>query len=496
MEEFDFTSSFELINKLVQNSEVKEYSVDISKIEKIIKEKIQDTLKEDAPHNFSEFLFNFNYEFDKLKDFLIFNKLVNKNIVALGGSFSTGKSTFLNSLMGKKVLPAKIEPSTSVPTYIINGEENVFAINSFMKNIALKITDLKIISHGFSDEYPISFGHLLKNIFLETPDLIYKNIAFLDTPGYSKPDTEYYSDRTDEKIARAQLNSSDYILWFVNVEAGTITQEDIKFLQTLKKDIPKLIIVNKCDKKDEENVKLVVKQVKEIVSHSGIIVEDVIPYSCRHPEKYGLEEIKKYLELWNSRLVNFTLVKNFKILFVECKNYFENIIRSESKRLNRLNQALTFAENSEVTECLNSLVGEIKVNIRKYKEKEEQLQSIQDDFFKELKNIGDKVGIKVPEISELDLLESIKNPLDLVREFKVKNKIKDTDYNQIIRANIMNVDNQYIKTLGNIKYKDEIVKVIEESFSDIKNNMKESYGGDNYSKTIYKIIGNVIETYN
>lgn len=491
MEEFNFKSSFELINRLVQNNEIMVHSADLSKIEKIIKEDIQESLKEDAPHNFPELLFGLKYEFDKLRDFVLFDKLIGKNVVALGGAFSTGKSTFLNSLIGKKILPAKIEPSTSVPTYIIGGEERVFAINSFMKSVELELGDLKTISHGFSDEYPVSFGHLLRNIFLETPSIVYENTAFLDTPGYSKPDDEYYSERTDENIARAQLNSSDYILWFVNIESGVITQEDIKFLQSLKKEIPKLIVVNKCDKKDEANVKLVLEKVKETLVSSGIMVEGVVPYSCRHPDKYGKEEIKEYLKIWEGKTIEFTFARNFKTLFVECKGYFEDILRTESKRLNRLNQALTFAESMEVLECLNSLAGEIKANIRKHKDKEEQLQAIQDDFFEELKVVGDKVGIKVPEISELDLIERVKSPLEVIREFKSKNNIKDTDYNQIIRIKMMDLDNKYVKTPGNIDYKEEIVRTIKEKVRNIENNMKFRQGGEEYSKAIFE---NMVES--
>lgn len=108
----------------------------------------------------------------------------------------------------------------------------------------------------------VTLGHVLENIFFSTPLHKYDNIAFLDTPGYSKPDSEKYSAKTDEQIARGQLNSSNYILWFVQADAGTITEEDIKFIKTLREDIPKLIIVNKADKKNLKDLQSIMEKSK------------------------------------------------------------------------------------------------------------------------------------------------------------------------------------------------------------------------------------------
>lgn len=102
----------------------------------------------------------------------------------------------------------------------------------------------------------------MENIFFSTPLHKYDRVAFLDTPGYSKPDSEKYSAKTDEQIARGQLNSSNYVLWFVQADAGTITEEDIKFIKTLNEDIPKLIIVNKADKKNLADLEDIIKKIK------------------------------------------------------------------------------------------------------------------------------------------------------------------------------------------------------------------------------------------
>lgn len=138
-------NELELLKKIVVAADSSEnLPFDVSRIEKIIKEKIPNTLEKNAPPNFPELYFDFEYLYSKFYDFLLFNQLIGKKIVALGGGFSSGKSTFLNTILGnKRILPTDINPSTSVPTYIINGEnEYAGAVNVFSAKIEMQIQDV------------------------------------------------------------------------------------------------------------------------------------------------------------------------------------------------------------------------------------------------------------------------------------------------------------------------------------------------------------------
>ena len=141
----------------------------------------------------------------------------------------------------------------------------------------------------------VTLGHVLENIFFSTPLHKYDNIAFLDTPGYSKPDSEKYSAKTDEQIARGQLNSSNYILWFVQADAGTITEEDIKFIKTLREDIPKLIIVNKADKKNLKDLQSIMEKIKATLDLRGIRYVDVFAFTSKL-EQVEDEKLQKFIE--------------------------------------------------------------------------------------------------------------------------------------------------------------------------------------------------------
>lgn len=91
----ELIGNFELLCNIIrQNTGGSQLKVDLSKIEKIINKKIPDTLKKNAPEDFYELYTDFKSEYEKFRDFILYDKLIGKNIVALGGGFSSGKSSF------------------------------------------------------------------------------------------------------------------------------------------------------------------------------------------------------------------------------------------------------------------------------------------------------------------------------------------------------------------------------------------------------------------
>lgn len=411
--------------------------VDLTALEKIIRQEIPDTLKQNAPENFYELYLDFQAEYGRFKDFILYDKLIGKRVVALGGGFSSGKSSFLNALMakehgkdGKTILPEDINPSTSVPTYVVNGDENaVTGINVFDAKMQIDLPYIGKIAHGFGkismkDQKEdltdaVTLGHVLETMFFSTPWQKYKNIAFLDTPGYSNPDSLAYSARTDEKIARGQLNASDYILWFVTAESGTVTEADIQFIQSLRQDIPKLIIVSKADAKPLEDLKDVIDRVKKDLSGSGVRYENAAAFSARLKRQVREGERKEFIEnqmeciarqlkAWDECSYVSNFARNFKTLFVKCKSFYNQRIDEEERRLARLNTSYTRLGAEEIDmdilKPLELLVKEAQENLRKFKQVREQLEQLQMEFFMEIKRISDYTGIDMPEPEEIDLM--------------------------------------------------------------------------------------------
>ncbi len=435
---------FELLCNIIgQSQKEKDLKADLSRLEDMIHRQIPDTLKHNAPEDFYELYTDFKAVYEKFRDFILYDKLIGKNIVALGGGFSSGKSSFLNAFMGKNVLPADIDPSTSVPTYIVKGEKHeVTGINVFDAKVRMKPRDIKKIAHGFGEvededggkvSEEVTLGHILENIFFSTPLHIYDNIAFLDTPGYSRPDSEKYSARTDARIARRQLNGGDYILWFVQADAGTITEEDIKFIKTLREEIPKFIIVSKADKKNPQDLLAIMEKIRYTLHVKGVRFVEVAAFTNRpeqveDPELLRLLEenaaaIREQFDRWNGQRCESEFAADFKRIFVRCKEFYEEGIEEESRMLFRLNTSLTGLAAEDIDagllEPLQQLVKETKRRMSGLKEMRGKLKELQNAFFTEIKFIADIVGIAMPEPSEIDLLQDrAQNPLQMLKEYK------------------------------------------------------------------------------
>ena len=489
----NLAKQFELLKSIVsEKSPGNKLIVDLGKIEYIIDKQIPEALRNNAPDDFFNLYSDFKSEYDKFRDFIIYDKLIGKNVVALGGGFSSGKSSFINKILGKAILPNSVDPCTSIPTYIVKNYKEKYetmGLNIFDTKVKMNPIDIRLIAHGFGelrddDENiimePITLGHLMKNMFFSTELMPYENIAFSDTPGYSKPDTKEYSSKTDEHIARLQLNSSNYILWFVQANAGTITEEDIKFIKTLREDIPKLIIVSKSDNKNLSDLKDIILKIKTNLELKGIRYIDVFAFSDRCCEddkelyefiEENIEKIKEQISSWDSKKYKSNFAINFKKLFVRCKSYYEDNINEESRKLNRLNTSITkiSAEDVEyeIIEPLQSLAKDTQESIKAYKERLKKIKELQDEFFMEIKYISDKVGIEMPEPSEIDLLkDTVVNPMEVLEKYKKEHGIK-TDK--------------------------KIVKLMEESFKDVKPVINRCAGGSEYKEEIVNMLMNNLD---
>lgn len=466
---------FALLKNIVSCSEKTVYPVDLSTVEKIILHELPETLQSCAPPDMPALYFAFQQEYERFKTFLLYDKLIGKNVVALGGGFSSGKSSFLNSLLGCEMLPSDILPSTSVPAYLVYDKaDEIYAINSFQSKVTMQPEDVLLLAHGFgkndSSEQEITLGHLIESVFIATPHQMFHDLVLLDTPGYSKADTASYSAKTDEKIARTQLNAANYILWFVQADAGTITNSDIDFLKTLDNNIPKLIIINKADKIMPDELDEVVEAVKSTLTMKGVRFVDVLTYSCEEPEDYQKDEIITYLSKWNHSDVQSRFAYNFKVLFSRCKEYYDEQIETEKKTHSRLQHILadTALENEEASEYLNWMDTAAKKQITVLKEHKELLQKLQMQFFSEIKSIADTVNIDMPEPSEIDLLQDrITDPETIMRAYREKhggdtsahrNTVRD--FTDIMERSFENVKPVFYKSAGTTAYWEELADMI------------------------------------
>lgn len=483
-------SNFELLRNIIRPSSSIKIKADLTKVNEVINKKIVAAVKDSAPPDFHVLYADFKAEYEKFKDFILYDQLIGKNIVALGGGFSSGKSSFLNSIMGKPVLPFDNDPTTAVPTYIVTGDKHYLSgINAFDAKFEIEdVLMVRRLAHGFgkikngeleSTTDVVTLGHIVESLFFSTPLHKYEKLAFLDTPGYSKPDSSTYSAKTDEQIARRQLNTANCILWFIQADAGTITEDDIKFIKTLNETTPKLIILNKADKKPSEDIQEIVSKIKSTLEIKGVKYVDVLAYSIKQPDGYDAAIIKEWLLKWNVPNDKNNFAVNFKKLFLKCFEYYDEQIELEARRLKRLNKALTLSNDSEINDSLTFIIKSGKSNLSQLETVKSKLKDLQTEFFAEIKIVGDIVGIDMPEPTELALMaDKLKNPLDVLTEYMKKKGITPKhDYQSIMADAFENVTCVMNKKAGGSEYRESLLEVLE-TLDSVKTRGKKNSGNE------------------
>ncbi|GHR10307.1 hypothetical protein JP0089_13890 [Helicobacter pylori] len=213
--------------------------------------------------------------------------LFQKSMVAVGGGFSAGKSSFLNHLLGLK-LPYGVEPVTAIPTYCLKGEREVL-IGRSQNGGMVELPDF-----SFDHKTLNAFGFDLKSIMtfmiLSSPTMLFKHLCFIDTPGYDAPNQGYTGG--DRQASKEYLNHAKHILWFISCERGGIEKSDLDYLQELYEEGKQVFIVlNKADLKITIQLEEIAVQTKETLADNGIEFLGIGAYSS---ERY--QEIKEFSE--------------------------------------------------------------------------------------------------------------------------------------------------------------------------------------------------------
>ncbi|MFT2644708.1 dynamin family protein [Helicobacter pylori] len=216
--------------------------------------------------------------------------LFQKNMVAVGGGFSAGKSTFLNKLLDLKLkLPEDINPTTAIPTYCLKGEREVLMGRS--QNGGVVELPYLTFDHKFLDSLGFNLKEIMPSMLLSAPSVPFEFLCFIDTPGYN-PSNQGYTGG-DRQASEEYLNHAKHILWFISCERGGIEKSDLDYLQELYEEHGKqvFIVLNKADLKITIQLEEVAVQTKETLENNGIEFKGICAYSAT---RYS--EIKEFSE--------------------------------------------------------------------------------------------------------------------------------------------------------------------------------------------------------
>ena len=362
---------------------------------------------------------NLNKELDELLSSL------NKNInVAVLGQFSSGKSSLLNVILGKKCLPTGAIPVTFKPTFLHYAKDYFLRVEfEDGSDLLCEIEEIK--------KYTDQREEIKKarSLHIYAPVNILKNITLVDTPGLNANDT-------DTASTFKELDNIHALIWLSLIDnAGKKSEEEAIKANLELLSLDSICVLNQKDKLNDEELENVLKYAKSVFSK---YFKEVIALSCKEASNKETYEKSNFNSLMNflQNLDRFELKKAYvkrKILkiynFLEEENtLFKDIFSSlESKFIDYEAYLKTYFKsllkdvsflNHKILENLKAISERIAKEIfDNVKEKEAHFYKASKGFLK--KDLYVKYDYKSPYISSDDVFLSMFYNSDILsKEFK------------------------------------------------------------------------------
>ena len=166
-------------------------------------------------------------------------------LIMVMGEFSTGKSTFINALIGQEVARMDAKPTTAVITKLVYGSHENAVV--YLKNgtqMKFDISNLaKVTAEGVAETD--AFHEQIDYVEVSLPVEFLKKVNIIDSPGLNA-DKQAHIETTTRF-----MNKADTVLWLFSVDAAGKSTE-IKAIKELSPRLKPFAIVNKIDAIDEE----------------------------------------------------------------------------------------------------------------------------------------------------------------------------------------------------------------------------------------------------
>lgn len=367
--------------------------------------------------------------------------------VPLIGSFSSGKTSLINAMLGQRKFAVEVNPETAIPAEIF--------YSTTPQNFVTK-SDGKIIQ--------IDDDTLLKNKFLADKDSLLKvsvnhkafekfqNINIVDMPGLDSG-IEMHMKAIDNYI-----NKSLAYIMTIDSECG-LKNSMINFLNEYKLyNLPAYVLITKSDLKlEHEEIEQIINDVKEnIKSILGIKEFKIAAVSANNKIISPMIEILEEIENRSDEIFTKKYNKVILIIIEEIEKYINKRLQSGDLSINEINEQIeklktqisefegkleteTAALNNQVSGCTDK----IKEFIR------EKLISNGDLLVSTILSRGD-VNSKISTIVRAAAIEGIKKEFEpkIQKYFKNISDVLPDDFNL---NQDFNFESANIKTAESVK---------------------------------------------
>ena len=264
--------------------------------------------------------------------------------LVLAGDFKRGKSTLINALLGKNVVPTAVTPETVTVNELSYGPE--FSCEAVLENgrrLRLSPSELKRESlESLTDQFPAP----IRYIHIRDNSEFLRDVTLVDTPGTGDL-TRTFDDKAAEYLAEA-----DAVIYVVSARSPLSSTEQA-FLASvvLPQSFTRIIVaLNMSDCLDSEEdirrvLELTTEKVRDIFPNAGVFAVSALDELCR---KLGRPrpspELAAFLEgnfsaLENALYQDILLQKEI-IQSSRCVRLAESVLRDTEEQIRRLQNSL------------------------------------------------------------------------------------------------------------------------------------------------------------
>jgi len=196
-------------------------------------------------------------------------------LVTVMGEFSSGKSTFINALVGDDIAPVGVTPTTATINVVKFGREpggRILYRDGRTESLSWKA--LGAVLGGLSDDD----ARAVRSVEILYPLAELERVNIVDTPGLNSILPEH------EAVARDFIKRADAVVWlFTAQQAGKKSERDA--LATINGEGKRALgVLNKVDQLSEADLSQLLDYVR---GELGPLVEDIVPLSAQRARKHS-----------------------------------------------------------------------------------------------------------------------------------------------------------------------------------------------------------------
>ena len=201
-------------------------------------------------------------------------------VVAAAGDFKRGKSTLLNALIGRHILPTRVAPATAVPCVLRYASEVEIRVQYRDGRPAESIPEEDLESYACiprpSDDLELAFRPEIDHLEIGIPWSFPRDVALLDLPGLNE-------EGGRAEMARLAVAGADAVL-VVLAATQLLAEDEVQFIDSLWSEGQRTLLfaINHLDQLDEQDLALVHERAATLLApYGGIMGQTIFLVSAR-----------------------------------------------------------------------------------------------------------------------------------------------------------------------------------------------------------------------